>query len=60
MSKEFLEFIVKFRNNVGTRKFRICLGMGALNFIALLMILEDEPIQEIPQNNLIENNKEEN
>lgn len=58
MTKEFLEFIKKFRNNVGTRKFRICLGMGALNFIALLMILEDEPIQELEENNLI-NNKEE-
>ena len=57
MNKELVAFLNNMKHKFGTHKFRVCLGMALLNFIALSLALEDKPE---PQNNLIENNKEEN
>ena len=56
MNKELVTFLNNMKHRFGTHKFRICLGMALLNFIALSLALEDNPEE---QNNLIEN-KEEN
>ena len=51
MNKELVTFLNNMKHKFGTHKFRVCLGMALLNFIALSLALEDKPEPQINENN---------
>lgn len=56
MNKTLYEFLKKLEQTVGPHKLVKCICLGGIGFLMGMVMLPDD----IQENNLIENNKEEN